>query len=164
MKNFFLLASIALAALWTVKASWAEAPDAPRCTLKTWESEQPITFDAWRGQVVYLDFWASWCGPCLQSFPFMNTLQRDFATRGLKVVAVNMDENAQEARDFLQAHPAEFQIVTDRDAQCAEAFQVKAMPSSYVIDRNGVIVKRHQGFHADDVARLRQEVEAVLSQ
>lgn len=137
---------------------------APQCLLKHWESDVLANLDTWRGQVIYLDFWASWCGPCAQSFPFMNTLHRDYGARGLKVLAVNMDENPQDARDFLRDHPVEFQIAADREAQCAEAFQVKAMPSSYLINRDGAIMLRHYGFHTGDEARLRQAVETALAQ
>lgn len=155
--GFIGLTPLAIAMAETTRA-------APKCLLKQWESDAPTHLDAWRGQVIYLDFWASWCGPCAQSFPFMNVLHRDYGARGLKVLAVNMDENSQDARDFLRDHPVEFQIAADSEAQCAEAFQVKAMPSSYVIDRDGTIVLRHSGFHTGDEARLRQAVEAALTQ
>lgn len=114
------------------------------------------------GRVVYLDFWASWCGPCAQAFPFLNALQMEFGERGLVVVGVNVDETPADALRFLQQIPAAFAVGADPAGTCPRAFGVEAMPSSYLIDRSGVIRYVHFGFRAGDAPDLRRRVDQLL--
>ena len=100
----------------------------------------------YRGEVVVLDFWASWCVPCRRSFPWLNQMQQKYGEEGLVVVGVNMDASADDAQAFLDDFPAKFKIIYDQDGVLARQFDVVAMPSSYVIDRNGDIVANHLGF------------------
>ncbi len=112
----------------------------------------------YRGKVVVIDFWASWCVPCRRSFPWMNRMQAEYADDGLVVIGVNLDRNRADAQRFLADVPAEFEIHFDTDATLAQEFGVEAMPSSYVIGRDGEIVARHLGFKV-----MRQdEYEAIL--
>jgi thiol-disulfide isomerase/thioredoxin len=99
-----------------------------------------------RGRVVYLDFWASWCGPCRQSFPWMETLQSTYQGRGLAIVAVNLDRDRADADKFLkQFHPT-FEVRFDPKGELAELYKVQGMPSSVLIDRHGVMRFTHVGF------------------
>ena len=100
----------------------------------------------WRGQWVYLDFWASWCTPCRQSFPWMNQLQSEWGPKGLQIVAINLDSQRDKAMQFLQRHPAQFTVLWDAAGQSAKAYDVQAMPMSYLIDKQGKIVSAHRGF------------------
>ena len=100
----------------------------------------------WRGQWVYLDFWASWCAPCRLSFPWMNRLQREWAPKGLQIVAINLDSQRDKALQFLQRHPAQFRVLWDAAGHTAKAYDVQAMPMSYLIDPLGHIVSAHRGF------------------
>ena len=100
----------------------------------------------WRGQWVYLDFWASWCTPCRLSFPWMNQLQREWAPKGLQIVAINLDSQRDKALQFLQRHPAQFTVLWDAAGHSAKAYDVQAMPMSYLIDTQGQIVSAHRGF------------------
>jgi len=100
----------------------------------------------YRGKVLLLDFWASWCVPCRRSFPWMNEMQEKYGKQGLVIVGVNMDAEEAEAQAFLDEYPAKFEIIEDSNGELAKKFDVIAMPSSYVIDRNGDIVERHLGF------------------
>jgi len=118
----------------------------------------------YRGKVVYLDFWASWCGPCAISFPFMNLLQREDRARGLQVIAVDMDRTRQDAERFLTSHPANFAVALDGNEKCARDFGVAGMPTSYLIDRNGVIRQIHTGFRQGEAGRLRGLVEKVIGE
>lgn len=159
----FLCVMLALSPLLAVCA--AETGRAmPDCTLTALESGQSSTLRQFRGEVLYVDFWASWCGPCAQSFPFMNVLHHDLRDRGLRVIAVNLDENADDARQFLGEHPAHFTIAGDAGQQCAAAFGVQAMPSSYLVDRNGVIRYEHLGFRAGEAERFRALAEQLLTE
>ena len=115
-----------------------------------------------RGKLVYLDFWASWCAPCKRSFPWMNQLQQRYGARGLHVVAVNLDAKREDALQFLQTTPANFSVLFDPSGTSAKAYAVKAMPSSYLIDANGKIVRQHLGFNADSAQALENEIKALL--
>lgn len=140
----------------------ADVKAAPNCVLTSIDQLQTIKLQEYQDKVVYLDFWASWCGPCLESFPFMRQLHSDLQAKGLEVVAVNLDEDLADAQAFLDEHPANFRVVIDGEQQCAKQFELKAMPSSYLIDRNGNIRATHLGFRAGEAMEFRQTVEAVL--
>jgi len=119
----------------------------------------------YRGQVLYIDFWASWCPPCAKSFPFMSRLQQQYRSQGLQVIAVNLDEQREDAERFLAENPHAFQIAYDTAARdCAQEFDVKAMPSSYLIDRDGNIRRVELGFKAEETQALQQAVEQLLSE
>ena len=139
----------------------AQAPAAPACTLAVQGKQVPAGLDKFRGQVLYVDFWASWCGPCRQSFPFMNQLQSELGDKGLTVLAINLDEEATDAQTFLASHAASFKVASGANQECAAAFHVEAMPSSYLIDRAGKVRYIHQGFRAGD-AELLQGLAASL--
>ena len=112
----------------------------------------PLSLEALRGEVIYLDFWASWCAPCRKSFPWMNAMQQRHGERGLRVVAINLDNQREAMERFLQRYPAEFTVLVDGEGASARRFAVKGMPSAYLIDRRGVVRKIHRGFrsaHAD---------------
>jgi len=147
-----------------LSAALADPPATPPpCTL-TLSSGRPVSFDAYRGQVLYVDFWASWCGPCQLSFPFMNELQRAYGGKGLHVVAIDMDEKPADAARFLDKHPASFDIAQGSNGHCAKDFGVATMPTSYLIDRKGAIRTVHQGFRTDDAEELKGELEALISE
>ncbi|MGC2167090.1 MAG: TlpA disulfide reductase family protein [Gallionella sp.] len=137
---------------------------APDCALATLSDKQTHTLNEFRGKVLYVDFWASWCGPCAQAFPFLNTTANTFRDRGLQVVGINVDEHADDANKFLHKHPADFLIVADAKAQCPKDFAVMGMPSSYLIDRKGVIRYTHLGFRQSDTEQLKQQIEQLLAE
>jgi thiol-disulfide isomerase/thioredoxin len=116
------------------------------------------------GKVVYVDFWASWCVSCLASFPFMEQLQRELGPQGLQIVAVNMDENAADARRFLSTHKPSFPIALGNNSQCAKQFGVNAMPSTFFVDRNGNIRGVHAGFHPGEAATIRATIQNLLKE
>ena len=112
------------------------------------------------GKVILLDFWASWCQPCRQSFPWMGDLQRRYGPQGLIVIAVNLDRDRQLAERFLEQTPAEFRVEYDSQAALATEFEVAAMPMSFLIDRQGRVRNRHAGFRAAQ----RAERESIIAQ
>lgn len=117
-----------------------------------------LDLDAYRGNVVVVDFWASWCVPCRRSFPWLDEMQQKYAADGLVVIGVNEDDAAADADAFLRSFPVSFQIVRDADGALAREFDLVAMPSTYVIDRNGEIATRHLGFKTGS----KDEYEATL--
>ncbi|TAN52419.1 MAG: TlpA family protein disulfide reductase [Methylococcaceae bacterium] len=145
-----------------VLAVGADDP-APNCKLKSLQQDALVDLN-YQGKVTYVDFWASWCGPCAQSMPFMNEMSQQLAGQGFNLVAVNMDENRQDAEAFLSKHPVSFSIVADIDGQCAGAFGVQAMPSSYLIDRHGKVRHVQLGFHDSERDEIRQKVRALLAE
>ena len=117
-----------------------------------------LDLEQYRGKVVVLDFWASWCVPCRRSFPWMNRMQGKYSDDGLVIIGVNLDRDPADARAFLEEIPADFLIHYDTEATLAEAYGVEGMPSSYVIGRDGKIVAQHLGFKV----KREDEYEAAL--
>jgi cytochrome c biogenesis protein CcmG/thiol:disulfide interchange protein DsbE len=117
-----------------------------------------LNLSDYQGKVVVLDFWASWCVPCRRSFPWMNEMQEKYREEGLVVIAVNLDNQASDAEAFLQEYPAKFSIHYDHERQLARQYAVEAMPSSFLIGRDGTVKERHLGFK---VAKT-DEYEAVI--
>lgn len=113
-------------------------------------------------KLTYVDFWASWCGPCKQSFPWMNDVHARYAAQGLQVIAVNLDQKSADAQKFLSASPAKFAIAFDPKGATPRLYGVKTMPSSYLIDRNGKIIHVHAGFSADDSVQLEKQIRSAL--
>lgn len=123
-----------------------------------------ISLEALRGQVVYVDFWASWCGPCKRSFPWMNELEARLRGRGFSVVAINVDKQRTDAQRFLATTPASFTVVYDAAGTSPAAYSVKGMPSSYLVDRAGRVVHVESGFRDDAKAALEARIVALLNQ
>ena len=155
-----LLAGLAYAA--STHAATPGSP-APPFALPT-ASGDTVSLTALRGRVVYVDFWASWCTPCRRSFPWMNRLQARYGNEGLTVVGVNVDKRRADAGRFLADTPAAFTVVYDGAGATPTAFDVKAMPSAYLIDRHGVVAHVEEGFHDDRRADVEARVRALLAQ
>lgn len=117
-----------------------------------------------RGKVLVLDFWATWCAPCKASFPKIDALYRKHRAAGLEVVGVDEDEEHGEVAQFLADTKATFPIAFDKGGRAAEAFGVETMPSSFVIDRRGVVRYVHSGYHPDDAPQIAAEVEELLAE
>lgn len=124
---------------------------------------QPLTLADGQARLTYVDFWASWCGPCRQSFPWMNQLQDKYGAKGLRVLAVNLDARREDAQRFLAEHPARFALGFDPQGALARRVGVKAMPSSLLLDASGKVVAVHQGFRAEDAAELDARIAQALA-
>ena len=114
------------------------------------------------GQFIYIDFWASWCGPCRQSFPWMNALHAKYGPRGLKVVAINVDVKRAEADKFLAHTPAQFAVSFDARGVSAKVLAIKAMPTSLLVDPDGRVVWVHSGFRREDGPELEARIAKAL--
>ncbi len=121
-----------------------------------------LNLDEYRGKVVVLDFWASWCVPCRRSFPWMNEMQQKYGEDGLVIIAVNLDNEASDAGRFLRQYPAEFSISYDPDRQLVRQYSVEAMPSSFLIDRDGSVIERHLGFKSGKTSEYEAAIIAAL--
>lgn len=121
-----------------------------------------IRLEDYAGKVVYLDFWASWCAPCRLSLPWMERLHRDYHAAGLEIIAVNVDEKSADARRFLKQFPVGFPVLADPKGEIATLYDVQDMPSSYLIDRRGVVRAVHRGFKRGDTGRLGATIATLL--
>lgn len=116
-----------------------------------------------RGKVVYLDFWASWCKPCRHSFPFMNELQERYARQGLVVIAVNLDDEQKNAEQFLEKYPATFVIAYDKIGATPKLYGLTVMPSSWIIDKQGNIIRQDIGFKEADQEIIEKTIRQELA-
>lgn len=116
-----------------------------------------------KGEVIYLDFWASWCGPCRKSFPWMNKIEAEYKQQGFSVISINLDANKALATKFLSEMPADFTVIYDPKGKIAKHFKIQGMPSSMLIGRDGKIKSRHTGFFTKKISLYQQEIEQLLS-
>lgn len=114
------------------------------------------------GKLTYVDFWASWCGPCRKSFPWMNEMQRKYAAQGLAIVGVNLDQERADADAFLQKIPAEFPIAFDPSGDAPTRYGVKGMPTSVLVGTDGKVIAVHAGFNDADAAALEDMIRSHL--
>ena len=160
MKTFITLVSSLLISMSVHAAdAGSKAPTFAIKSLKNVDTPT-IDFESYKGKVVYVDFWASWCGPCKRSFPMLETLRSKYNDRGFEVIAINMDENIDDANNFLGKFPASFPIGTDPAGKVAEQYGLKGLPTAYIIDRQGVINHIVVGF--DDKSEY-ETIEAVTN-
>lgn len=136
---------------------------APNVALPLVSSSDSLTLESFKGHVVYVDFWASWCGPCRKSFPWLNELHHELKEQGFVVLGINVDDEEQAAIDFLNDFPVQFPIVYDHQGEAYEQFNPAGIPTSYLIDRQGVVRAVHAGFKETDKAALRVTIDKQLN-
>lgn len=123
-----------------------------------------VSLADYKGQLVYLDFWASWCGPCKQSFPWMKDMQARYGAQGLHVLAVNVDGKSSDAEGFLAQFPAlGFGVALDSKGTTPAAYQVKGMPTSFLIGPDGKVLWVHQSFKDSDREALQAQLAAAVA-
>ena len=137
--------------------------EAPEIELKDL-SGKPVKLSNYRGKIVLVDFWASWCGPCRDSLPVLERLSRTYQDKGLVVLGVNIDNSADEAQAFLKKNKlnVSFPVVNDKEKKVAARYAPPTMPSSFIIDRSGRVHRVHEGFRSADAAKLEAELKALL--
>lgn len=115
-----------------------------------------------RPLVTYVDFWASWCGPCRESFPWMNAMQAKYGAQGLRIVGVNVDQKPEDMVAFLKEFPASFEVISDAKGEQPKAWGVKGMPTAYLLDAQGVVRKVHMGFKRAQADELEASIRDLL--
>lgn len=141
-----------------------EGEPAPDFTLPSiYENQPEIALADLAGKTVYVDFWASWCAPCLTSLPLYNDLYHKYRDQGFEIVAINLDNPIEDGLDFLLDTPLDFLIPADPDGDSAELFGVIGMPSSYLISPDGEVKLVHMGFRNGDIEIIEAEIQKLLA-
>ena len=123
-----------------------------------------ITLASLRGKVVLVDFWASWCEPCAEEMPVLERLYTQYRSQGFEIVGVSQDRTEGNVRGFLREHRVSFPIVHDGAHAVAGRYRPPRMPSSFIIDRSGVVRHVHEGSRSGDARQMEQEIRALLAQ
>ena len=136
---------------------------APNFTLKS-NTGKNIKLSELRGQVVLLNFWASWCGPCRQEMPLLEKLQQRYSALGFTVLGVNVEEDSSKAKSLLKDIPVSFPILFDTQNTVSKQYNVSAMPSTVMIDRNGNMRYLHKGYKPGDEAQYKKWVKQLVKE
>ncbi|MFT3922566.1 MAG: TlpA disulfide reductase family protein [Myxococcales bacterium] len=156
MLSMLMIAAFALSA-----HALGPGSKAPPIALKDL-SGKSFAWGSLSGKVVLVDFWASWCAPCKQELPVLQGLYKKYKARGFEVVGINQDEERANAEKFLRRSPLSFPVLHDAGRSVASAYAPQKMPSSYLIDRRGLVRHVHAGFKASDAEALEREISALL--
>lgn len=137
---------------------------APDFTLPLLDGSGTVSPGEFRGQVVYLSFWASWCTPCRQEMPYLAQLWERHHERGFEVLAINVDEDVEAARAFVEEYGIEFPVLLDTSREVSARYKVPGYPTHYIVDRTGRIRFSGLGFNLNDLRAVSQEVETLLAE
>jgi thiol-disulfide isomerase/thioredoxin len=147
--------------IFLVSPSYAEGKNAVGQQAQ-WLEQLNLT--EYKNSVVYLDFWASWCGPCRKSFPWLNRMQEKYKDQGLVVIGINLDRDRKMAERFLTQVPAQFLLYSDTTGELGKTYQLQGMPSSYIFDGNGKLSEKHVGFKKSDTDEYENNIVKLLDQ
>lgn len=139
------------------------APDFSLPSLQGTSKKEGVMMRDFRGKVVYVDFWASWCGPCRKSMPVLEEIRAKFKDKGFEVVAINVDESTDDALRFLKKYPVSYPILLDPKGKTPELYKVEGMPTAYIVDKAGVIRYVHTGFQDHDREKIEKTITKLLA-
>jgi thiol-disulfide isomerase/thioredoxin len=160
LQGLFLGVVISCASIAPVGAASVSGP-APDFTLKSLAGKN-LKLSEMRGNVVLINFWASWCGPCRQEMPLLNNLHNKYAPLGFTVIGVNVEEKTENARGFIKDTPVDFPILLDNRNQVSKLYKVVAMPTTVVVDRDGNMRFLHHGYVPGDELEYRKMVKELI--
>jgi peroxiredoxin len=156
-----LIMGAVLLIVWGSSTAANQPSMAPDFTLKSHEGVN-IKLSELRGQVVMVNFWASWCGPCRQEMPLLQQLYDRYQSLGFALLGVNVDEDQVAANKILKELPVSFPILYDKRSKVSKAYQVKAMPSTFIVDRDGRIRYLHKGYKPGYEDEYQQQIRELL--
>ncbi len=136
---------------------------APEFSAKTLTGET-VKLSDYKGKVVMINFWASWCGPCRQEMPLLEEMSKEMEKAGFVLLGLNIDEEVGDAKDFLKTSPVTFPVLLDPEGKVAELYQVQTMPSSFFIDRKGNLSHLHSGYKPGEEDDYRKVIKKLLAQ
>ncbi|KZY43639.1 redoxin [Oleiphilus sp. HI0081] len=157
-KSLVTAALLSLSGLSSAEQLSGAAPD---FTLKSNQGSN-IRLEELKGEVVMLNFWASWCGPCRQEMPLMNDIFAKYEDLGFTILAVNVDEDSADADRFLKALPVDFPVVYDSTSKVSEMYEVDAMPTTVMIDRDGNKRFLHRGYKPGYEEEYANQVKQLI--
>jgi len=157
-KSILLMAGLLLSVNSFATAVGGSAPD---FTLKS-KSGKNIKLSEHRGDVVMINFWASWCGPCRQEMPALEQLYRKYKDLGFVILGVNIDDDSNNAISMLNKSPVSFPILFDKNKKTSELYDVKAMPTTYLIDRNGNLRYLHKAYKPGYEVKYAEQIKTLV--
>ena len=137
---------------------------APAFSLKSVPGSEPVELESQTEKILYIDFWASWCGPCKLSFPSMIKLKKLFKDDPFEIIAISVDADSKAAKKFLDSYKINFQIALDSDGAVAEKYSLPGMPSSFLLDQDRKLIAMHKGFRKSDFAKIKKEIQDALKE
>lgn len=165
--RFFIIATCFFALSALTSSSFADSSgkkEAPDFSLPNLVADGTINLKDFKGRVVYLDFWATWCPPCRKSFPWMEKMHTRYQQDGLTIIAISVDGKREVAKEFALESNTSFITAHDPGKETARLYKLRAMPSSYLIDRDGNIISTHLGFRTSKTKKLEAEFREALKQ
>jgi len=157
---FLLIAMlIGLASVWLSLSGEEQAPSLSLRDIRGGEH----SLRRYRGKVVVVNFWASWCPPCLVSLPAMNKLQGMLQRENInfEILAVSVDKDIEDAQYFIEDHPVDFILLSDTVGTVPALFNLKVMPTSFILDKNGTVIYKHEGFKVSDINIIAEKIRAL---
>lgn len=163
-KSLTLATAVLAGATFATGAVAADAvgQPAPGFSLPLRGGNAPLGLDKLRGQVVMVNFWASWCGPCREEFPLLDQMYKKYKGMGFTMLGVNVEPESKDAEGFIAKTPVTFPIVFDKDSTVSKLYRVEGMPSTVLIDRNGVLRWVHRGYKSGDENEYLNHVRELL--
>ena len=126
-------------------------------------TNESIELNKYKGKIVYMDFWASWCPPCLESLPFLESLHKNLPEEEFKIIAINIDEEKNQAESFLKDHPISYLNLYDPEGSIGKKLRVQNMPTAFLIDRDGNVLFKHSGFNQKYAEKLEQTLITLVN-
>lgn len=161
--TFFGRCALAAIVLSGVGAAADAGGPAPAFTLTTLTG-QPAALSQYKGQVVLVNFWATWCGPCQQEMPLLDAIYREYKPAGFTLIGVNVDKTVAPVKDLLSRKPVSFPVLLDPANQVSKAYHVDEMPSSVIIDRKGQIRYIHRGYRPGDENEYHNRIRQLIKE
>ena len=121
-----------------------------------------ITLSDYRGRVVFVDFWASWCLPCLLSLPAYEKIRNELGTEQFEIIAINVDENTEDGLEFLEDNPVSYPVIADPEGEIGIPYKVRSLPVSYLIDQQGEVVASYRSFSPGDEVELKRQIQSLF--
>jgi len=160
MRNRIVAIAAALALALPAFAGPAGSP-APQFTLAA-RSGEDVSLAQYKGQVVMLNFWASWCGPCRQEMPLLESIYKKYGKMGFTLLGVNVEPDSQAANEWLKQTPVSFPILYDKDSKVSKLYDVAGMPSTVIIDRSGKLRMLHRGYKPGDENEYLDSIRTLI--